>query len=433
MGVTLGDQFKEFMHQGSSGAIVLLVATVAAVAVANSPLAAPFNGFLHTDIGLFSGEYGFSQSMQHWVDDALMALFFFVVGLEIKREVIVGELSSLRGALLPVVAALGGMLAPAGIYLALNAGGAGEAGWGVPMATDIAFALGVLALLGSRVPGGLKVFLAALAIADDIGAILVIALFYTEQVHGAWLAVALVPLAALVAMNRRHVEEPLAYLAVGAALWFAVLSSGIHATIAGVVAAFTVPAAARLLPLQFTNVCRAKLEQIEAIDVPGAHTLEDDRQQVYALEIQQAALHSVAPLQRLERALHPFATFVVLPVFALANAGIPLPGAGLGSPVALGVVLGLVVGKLAGVSLATWLAVRTGIADLPAGVGWRHVAGVGALAGVGFTMSLFVANLAFDTAVEAAQAKSAIFVASMISGLLGYAMLRFWAPAADAG
>ena len=234
-------------------------------------------------------------------------------------------------------------------------------------------------------------------------------------------------------MNRRHVEEPLAYLAVGTALWFAVLSSGIHATIAGVVAAFTVPAAARLRPLEFTNVCRAKLEEIEAIDVPGAHTLEDDRQQEYALEIQRAALHSVAPLQRLEWTLHPFAIFVVLPAFALANAGIPLPGAGLGSPVALGIVLGLVVGKLAGVSLATWLAVRIGIADLPAGVGWRHVVGAGALAGIGFTMSLFVANLAFDTAVESAQAKSAIFVASIVAGLLGYAALRFWAPPAENG
>ena len=429
--LALGDHFREFLHQETSGAIVLLVATIAAVAVANSPVAAAYRDFLHTDVGLYFGTYGFAQSVQHWVDDALMAIFFFVVGLEIKRELIVGELSTLRGALLPVMAALGGMLVPAAVYLALNAGGPGEAGWGVPMATDIAFALGVLALLGSSVPSGLKVFLAALAIADDIGAILVIAVFYTGQVHWMWLAYALVPLAALIAMNRRHVEEPLAYLAVGTALWFAVLSSGIHATIAGVIAAFTIPAVARLRPLDFANVCRVKLEDIEAIDVPGAHTLEDDRQQEYALEIQQAALHSVAPLQRLERAVHPFSSFVVLPAFALANAGIPLPGAGIGSAVALGVVLGLVVGKLAGVSLAAWFAVRTGIADLPAGVGWRHVIGVGALAGIGFTMSLFVANLAFDSAVESAQAKSAIFVASIIAGLLGYAALRFWAPAAE--
>jgi NhaA family Na+:H+ antiporter len=432
--VALGDVFREFLHHAAAGAIVLLFATATAVAIANSPLAPAYDHLLHTDIGLFFGRYGFAQSLRHWIDDALMALFFFVVGLEIKREVIVGELSSPRKALLPICAALGGMILPAAIYLAFNAGGTGEAGWGVPMATDIAFALGVLALLGPRVPAGLKVFLAALAIADDIGAILVIAFFYTGQVHGAWLAAALVPLAALVAMNRRRVEEPLAYLAVGSALWFTVLSSGIHATIAGVIAAFTIPAVARLRPLEFTDVCRIKLEEIEAIDVPGAHTLDDDRQQEYALEIQQAALHSVAPLQRLERAVHPLATFVVLPAFALANAGIPFAaGAPLGSAVALGIMLGLVAGKLAGVLLATWLAVRTGVADLPAGVSWRHIVGAGALAGIGFTMSLFVANLAFDAPVESAQAKSAIFAASIFAGLLGYGVLRFWAPAAEGG
>jgi len=426
-----GRVFKEFLHHQAAGAIFLLTATVVAVAVANSPLASAFSALLHTDIGLTFGALGFAQSVQHWVDDALMAVFFFVVGLEIKREVIVGELSSVRGALLPILAALGGMLVPAAIYLALNAGGPGEAGWGVPMATDIAFALGVLALLGSRVPNGLKVFLAALAIADDIGAILVIAVFYTGQVHWGWLAFALLPLAALIAMNRRHVEAPLAYLAVGSVLWFAFLSSSIHATIAGVIAAFTIPAVARLSPLEFTEICRENLKDIEAIDVPGAHTLKDNRQQERALDIQQAALHSVAPLQRIEWALHPFATFIVLPAFALANAGIPLSGAGVASPVALGIILGLVAGKLAGVSLAAWLAVRTGIADLPTGVGWRHIVGAGALAGIGFTMSLFVANLAFDGAVESAQAKSAIFIASIIAGLLGYAALRFWAPPAQ--
>jgi NhaA family Na+:H+ antiporter len=428
--LALGDQFKEFLHHQSAGALVLLAATVAAVAVANSPLAPAYETFLHTKIGLFSGRHGFTRSLLHWVDDALMAIFFFVVGLEIKREVIVGELSSLRGALLPIVAAVGGMLAPAAIYLALNGGGPGASGWGVPMATDIAFALGVLALLGSRIPSGLKVFLAALAIADDIGAIIVIGAFYTAEVRWAWLAIALLPIAGLVAMNRRHVEEPLAYLAVGAALWFTVLSSGVHATLAGVIAAFAIPAAARVRPLEFVDVCRAKLAAIEAIEVPGAHTLEDDRQQQYALDIQKAALQSIAPLQRLQWTLHPFAAFVVLPAFALANAGIPLGAIDPGSAVTQGIVLGLVAGKFLGVLLGAWLAVRVGIADLPAGVGWRHVAGAGALAGIGFTMSLFVANLAFRTPGEAAQAKSAIFAASIAAAVLGYGMLRFWAPAA---
>jgi Na+:H+ antiporter, NhaA family len=429
--LAVGDQFKQYLHHEASGAVVLLAATLAAVAVANSRFAAPFDHFLHTDLGVSFGRIGFAQSVKHWVDDALMALFFFVVGLEIKREFIVGELSSLRGALLPIVAAVGGMAVPAAIYLACNAGGPGKAGWGVPMATDIAFALGVLALLGSRVPAGLKVFLAALAIADDIGAILVIAVFYTEQVQWAWLALALVPLAALVAMNLARVEEPIGYFAVGGLLWFAFLSSGVHATIAGVIAAFAIPAVSRLRPLEFTEVCRVRLAEIERIDVPGAHTLEDDRQQEYALDVQRAALCSIAPLQRIEWALHPFTSFAVLPAFALANAGIPLAGARLDSGVALGIVLGLLVGKPAGIGLASWLAVRAGIAELPAAVGWRHVLGAGALAGIGFTMSLFVSNLAFAAEALAAQAKTAIFAASIAAGLLGYAALRWWAPAGD--
>lgn len=430
--LALGDQFKQFLRHQAAGAVVLLAATAVAVAIANSRFAAPFDHFLHTDLGVSFGSLGFAQSVKHWIDDALMALFFFVVGLEIKREVIVGELSTLRGALLPIVAALGGMLVPAAIYLAFNAGGEGAAGWGVPMATDIAFSLGVLALLGSRVPAGLKVFLAALAIADDIGAVLVIAVVYTAQVHWAWLGLALVPLTALIAMNLARIEEPVAYFGVGGLLWFAFLSSGIHATIAGVIAAFTIPAAAGLRPLEFTEVCRSRLAEIERIDLPGAHTLQDDRQQEYALDVQRAALCSIAPLQRIEWALHPFTTFAVLPAFALANAGLALGGADPASAVSLGILLGLVAGKPAGIALAAWLAVRARVVDLPAGVGWRHLLGAGALAGIGFTMSLFVSNLAFGTGALATQAKGAIFAASVASGLLGYALLRWWAPAGEA-
>lgn len=422
------DQFKEFFNRETSGAVVLLLATVAALMIANGPYAHAYEELLHTDIGLTFGPFVFEQSVLHWIDDALMAIFFFVVGLEIKREFLVGELSSVRGALLPVIAAFGGMLVPAAVYLAVNYGTETQRGWGVPMATDIAFALGVLALLSSRIPTGLKVFLTALAIADDIGAILVIALFYTEQLNWGWLVVALVPLTLMIELNRRHVEEPLAYLAAGTLLWFAFLQSGIHATIAGVIAAFTIPATARISPMQFTNVCRVKLDEIEAIDIPGAHTLVDDSQQHLALEIQHAATLSIAPLQRLEHALHPFATYFVLPAFALANAGVPLSGADLASPVSLGIILGLVVGKLVGVSGATYLAVRTGLADLPAGVSWRHVIGAGALAGIGFTMSLFVANLAFRDGGVQAEAKVAIFVASILAGVLGFCLLRFWAP-----
>jgi NhaA family Na+:H+ antiporter len=360
-----------------------------------------------------------------------MALFFFVVGLEIKRELIVGELATLRGAALPVIAAIGGMVVPAAIYLAINWGGEGVRGWGVPMATDIAFALGVLALLGPRIPSGLKVFLVALAIADDLGAILVIALFYTTDIDLVWLILAALPLVALVAMNRLQIDEPLAYLAGGTFLWFAVLNSGVHATVAGVVAALCIPSAARLTPTQFTNACRVTIDEIDSCDIEGAHTLRDDRQQRLALNLARSAQLSTAPLQRLEFALHPFTTFVVLPLFALANAGVHVVGEeGLGTWTAaeLGVLLGLLIGKPLGITLASWLAVRSGFASLPKGVTWNHVIGAGILGGIGFTMSLFVANLAFGTGELGEEVKGAILITSVIAGLIGYAWLRMQKP-----
>lgn len=415
-----------FARQETSGALVLLVATVVALVVANSALGPAYEEFWHEHAGIFFRDFVLDQSLKHWVDDALMALFFFVVGLEIKREFIVGELSTLRGAALPVIAAVGGMLAPAAIYLLVNAGTPTAGGWGVPMATDIAFALGVLALLGSRAPDGLKVFLAALAIADDIGAILVIAIFYSQGVNVGWLVAVLLPLMALILMNRIGVDEPLYYLIVGSVLWFCMLNSGIHATIAGVIAAFTIPAKAKLLPLEFTNVCRIKLDEIEELDEPGAHTLKDNRQQKRALEIRDAAIRSTAPLQRLEFALHPVSAFLVLPLFALANADIRFVGVqGLGvHAVGIGVFLGLVVGKPLGITLATWLSVRLGFADLPTGVGWPHIVGAGMLGGIGFTMSLFVANLAFRAEGVETEAKIFILAASVVAGILGYVWLR---------
>jgi NhaA family Na+:H+ antiporter len=430
----LQQNFAEFMHQETSGALVLLVATVAALLIANSALDPAYEAFWHEHAGFFFRDFLLDQSLKHWVDDALMAVFFFVVGLEIKREFIVGELSTLRGAALPVIAAIGGMVVPAGVYLFINAGTATQGGWGVPMATDIAFALGVLALLGTRAPMGLKVFLTALAIADDIGAILVIAIFYSQGTNPAWLAAALIPLALLILMNRAGIDEPIYYLIVASVLWFCMLNSGIHATIAGVIAAFTIPAKAKLAPLEFTNVCRVKLDEIEALDEPGAHTLKDDRQEHRALEIRDAAIRSTAPLQRLELALHPMTAFVILPLFALANANIRLVGAqGLGvHAVGIGVFLGLVVGKPVGIALASWLAVKAGIADLPTGVTWRHVIGAGMLGGIGFTMALFVANLAFrDEGVET-EAKIFILAASVVAGLAGYLWLRCVAGAAPA-
>jgi Na+:H+ antiporter, NhaA family len=422
----VAENFAEFMHEETSGALVLLAATIVALAIANSPAWQWYEHLLHIDAGAFIGQFKFDQSLKHWVDDALMAIFFFVVGLEIKREFIVGELSTLRGAALPVIAAIGGMVVPAALYFAINAGGPAAHGWGVPMATDIAFALGVLALLGSRVPEGLKVFLAALAITDDIGAIIVIAVFYTSKVSGAWLLVALIPLAILVLMNRIGVDEPVAYLAIASVLWFCVLNSGIHATIAGVIAAFTIPVTAKLSPSQFIEVCHISTEKIADIDVPGAHTLEDDRQQKLALKLRRAATLSTTPLQRLEFMLHPVAAFVILPLFALVNANIHLLGERVSiGAVGIGVIVGLVVGKPLGIAVASWIAVKLGFADLPAGVTWRHVLGAGMLGGIGFTMSLFVANLAFRGADTITEAKLAILIASVIAGLLGWAWLRY--------
>ncbi|HSK46467.1 MAG TPA: Na+/H+ antiporter NhaA [Coriobacteriia bacterium] len=424
-----------FLEKETTGAVVLAIATVIALLIANSMWHDEFVHFWEIHAGFFVGGSAFEQSLLHWVDDALMALFFFVVGLEIKREFLVGELSTFRGAALPVVAAVGGMLVPALIFFALNAGTPEARGWGVPMATDIAFALGVLALLGPRVPVALKVFLSALAIADDLGAILVIALFYTAGIQVNWLFLALLPLAALIVMNKIGIDEPLAYLAVGTLLWFAILNSGVHATIAGVIAALTVPATARLSPLQFTQVCRVTIDEIDACDVPGAHTLEDNRQQRLALNLARVAEMSAAPLQRLEFAILPFTTFVVLPLFALANAGVRVVGdvdIQLNSPVVLGVFGGLVIGKPIGITLASWIAVRTGLASLPTGVSWKHIVGAGMLGGIGFTMSMFVANLAFGAGGHGDDVKVAILVASITAGLLGFfwlSRLRESAPA----
>jgi len=420
--------FAEFLHTEVAGAVVLLVATIVALIIANSPLNPAYEALWHLEAGFFVGGFEFAQSLLHWVDDALMALFFFVVGLEIKREFLVGELSERRKAALPVLAAVGGMAVPALLYWAINAGGPGANGWGVPMATDIAFALGVMALLGSRVPAGLKVFLAALAIADDIGAILVIGVFYSTDISLALLGLAAILLAMLWLFNRAGVDSPWPYALVGVLVWAAVLASGVHATIAGVLVALTIPATARIAPLEFARRARERIDRMVDEHVPGQPVLADDAQQVACVAIRRDALLSVPPLQRMEFALHPFVTFVVLPLFALGNAGVRLVGGDasgtLTSPVAVGILVGLVVGKPIGIVAMSWLAVRTGAAQLPEGVKWAHVAGAGILGGVGFTMSLFVANLAFSEPSLVLEAKFAILVASLFAGVVGYFVLR---------
>lgn len=374
--------FQRFAETESSGGIVLLACTALALVWANSPVASSYSSLWHTPVALGTGGARLTLSLGHWIGDALMAVFFLLVGLEIKREFLFGELSSARTAALPLAAALGGMLVPAAIYVLFNAGGPGASGWGIPMATDIAFALGILALLGPRVPVSLKVFLAALAIADDIGAVLVIAVFYTATLSLPALGVAagVVALAALA--NRAGVRSPLAYGLIGVPLWVAVHASGIHATIAGVLLAATVPARPR------------------------------------------PATEAEAPLHRMERALHPWVAFAIVPLFALASAGVRLGGAGVGTgAITWGVLLGLLLGKPIGILGATWVALRMGAAPL-AGVGWRALHGVSWLGGIGFTMSLFVAQLAFDSDDALAAAKLGILGASAVAAVVGWVLLR---------
>jgi len=424
----VADALKDFHSYEASGALTLLGATVLALLIANTPLHEGFQAFWHTHVGITVGHWEISKSLLHWINDGLMALFFFVVGLEVKREVVVGELKTPRQAALPLLAALGGMAVPVVLYLALNSGQEGASGWGVPMATDIAFALGVLALLGSRVPSGLRVFLAALAIGDDIGAILVIAVAYTSSVAWLWLGAAFLAVCLLLLFNVLGIDSSSPYWIVGLFVWFCFLNSGVHSTMAGVLVALTIPTTSRCAPMEFVEQARTWLTRIISTDVEGQHVLESNDQQHLARELQAGAKWIQAPLQRMEHAMLPVTTYFVLPLFALANADVTFIGADashlLLGRVSLGVVLGLVIGKPIGIITMTWLAVRLRIADLPRGVTWRHIVGVGALGGIGFTVSIFIANLAFRSGSLPTEAKLAILVASVISGVVGWLILR---------
>ncbi len=430
---------QEFIHQSTSGGVVLMLATILALLLANSPLREGYDALLHTYIGLTAGSFSLKLSLLHWINDGLMALFFLLVGLEIKRELIVGELSDARAAMLPVVAALGGALVPAAIYILFNLGGAGTRGWAVPMATDIAFTLGVLAILGRRVPLSLKVFLTAIAIADDLIAVLVIALFYAGNVNFAALGLAFGVLTVLTLCNFFGVRRLLVYLGLGAVVWVAFLLSGVHATIAGVLVAWTIPARIRLDPALFSAQAGALIEHFDRHYTPDGQTgpmLTDERQQSAVTELEELCEGVQSPLQRLENGLHVPVSFVIVPIFALANAGVALSLQGLsgdGGRVALGIIAGLIVGKPLGLLLATYAMVRSGAASLPAGVSWRHVVGGAFLCGIGFTMSLFVAALGFGEGALLQSAKTGILAASLGAGLIGYLLLRRVPPAETRG
>jgi NhaA family Na+:H+ antiporter len=418
--------FHQFARWQASGALLLLVCAVAALVWANSPWATAYGQMLHAPLSLSLSERVLQLDLRHWINDGLMAIFFFAVGLEIKRELIVGELADRRKAMLPIAAAIGGMVVPALCYAAANIGGEGARGWGIPMATDIAFALGALAVLGSRIPEGLKVFLVALAIVDDLGALLVIAVVYTAAINWNGLALAAVFLGALFVANRSGARQAAIYLALGIGAWYGLLVSGVHATLAGVLAALFVPARARIVPGAVATVIR---RSADAIDVHAANGVRGamEPERFTTISVLSRTLDAAnSPIQRFEHMVHPWVAFGIVPVFALFNAGVAIDASAirtLAFPVPLGIVAGLVVGKPLGIFVASWLAVKTGLATLPEGVSWRHVSGTAWLAGIGFTMALFISGLAFTGIGLESQAKLAILVGSVVSAVVGLAIL----------
>ncbi|OPY93506.1 MAG: Na(+)/H(+) antiporter NhaA [Syntrophaceae bacterium PtaU1.Bin231] len=428
--------FERFLRQTTAGGVVLMVATVLTLVLANSPWGAFFRQFWDQPFRLEFGGRFLEMPLRHWINDGLMTFFFLLVGLELKREVMVGELSSPKDAILPVAGALGGMIVPGVIYVLLNPSGPAAAGWGIPMATDIAFAVGILVLLSWRIPRSLIVFLTALAIADDIGAVLVIAFFYTTSLDGLALGAAAVLLALLILLNRGGVRRSLPYGILGVLLWVALLRSGIHATIAGVLLAFTIPARPVFSPGQF-DFCLTKLQGALHAEATGPemqdHPLSDPRMSVIAQNVESVAKAVQSPQQLMEHAIGNGVTFFIIPLFAFANAGVDFAeirvGEVLAHPVTLGVVLGLVLGKFLGISGAAWLAAWTGIAQLPSGVGWRQFCGIAWLGGIGFTMSLFISELAFhENPLLREEAKVGILLSSVLAAAIGLVWLFLSSP-----
>jgi len=414
---------QEFLRTSTSGSLLLLLAVVVALVWANSPWREGYARLWHTEASLRIGSWVVVEDLRGWVNDGLMTFFFLLVGLEIKRELTTGELREWRAAALPMVAALGGMVVPALLYQALNAGGPGAEGWGVPMATDVAFALGVLTLAASFAPASLKPFLLTLAIVDDIGAIVVIAMFYSGGVRSGPLLVAALLILLIAGLRSLHVRAMAVYVVIGSLFWFAVLRSGIHPTIAGVVLGLLAPAVPFQRPRAVSEEARRTAD--ETVDDPAP----PDADARWWLRLAQLSKEAVSPLARVEHALLPWSSFVILPLFALANAGVELSARALNeaktSRIAWGIVLGLVVGKFLGVWLATLAAVKLGVGKLPEGVGWKSMAGLAATAGLGFTVSLFVADLAFRRSPLLAQAKVGILMASILAGGIGYGLLRW--------
>ncbi len=420
---------QQFINREKSAGIVLGISIIAALALANSPWGEEYFHLFEHKVGFFfNGEPYLYYSLHHWINDGLMSMFFFVVGLELKREFIGGELADPRNTILPIGAAVAGMLVPALIYTLLNAGTPSAGGWGIPMATDIAFSLAIIYALGDRVPLAAKVFLTTLAIVDDLGAVVVIALFYTSEISVVNIAVGLVFLLAMFAANKMGVKNVVFYGVLGiGGVWVAFLMSGIHATIAAVLAAFVIPADARLPESLYLKRAANNLRRFAGIKPNNVSTLEHEQVEVISAMMSDTR-DAIPPSQRLEHAMHPFVSFVVMPVFALANAGVSFAGLDMqgifSTNVAAGVALGLLIGKPLGITLSTLLLVRLGIAKKTEALTLRRVIGLGFLASIGFTMSMFISTLAFTDGTMLLQAKLGIFAASILGGAIGYRLLK---------
>lgn len=426
----------ELTHSTTKAAGVMLLGAIIALIVANTAFHEPFYEFWHTEVSLGFGDAHAEMSLAHIINDILMAIFFLLVGLEIKYEMTVGELTNIRQAILPVGAALGGVMMPIVVYLIFNVGNSETImGWGVPTATDIAFALGILALLGSRVPAGVRVFLSTLAVADDIVAILVIAIFYGQSPSLMWLGAALVVLIVLILMNRSHIYSLLPYILGGLVLWYCIFMSGVHSTIAGVLLALAIPSGSRVDLKSFTDWSGQRVKEAHEAFVPDEPVIGQEDYLASVTRLERVARHVVPPATRLERKLYPWVYFVILPLFALTNADVAFmqaaPAEIMGSSIFLGVFFGLVVGKPLGIMLMSFIIVKSKLSSLPENVNWAHMLGVALLGGVGFTMAIFVANLAFVNPNDIMVAKVAILAASLVAGVAGFAFLFIQAKAAS--
>ena len=427
---------EDFIHRQTTSGILLMLCAIVAIYIANSQWSEAYHHVLVTPFTIGIPGFQLSKTLHHWINDGLMAIFFFVIGLELKREILVGELANIKLAMLPIIAAIGGMLVPVLIYISINPEGDAINGWGIPMATDIAFALGALALLGKRIPKNLLTFLIALAIVDDLGAVLVIALFYTETINTFALTIAVAVMFFLVALNLGGIRRASPYIILGIVLWIAMLQSGVHATIAGIILAFTIPMRPKYNANRFLSQINEMVIQIKHAYQKEENIVRNDELRSRVRALGDGVLLVQAPAQIIERKMHIPTAYFIIPVFSLANAGVPIDWASFGSvithPVSIGITAGLVLGKLIGIAGFSWLAVKLGVTSLPNGLNFKHIIGAALMGGIGFTMSIFIAELGFaHSAEDLLMAKTGILLASALAGVSGFIWLFLTAKKGD--